>query len=248
MKHTSTIIPTQSLLISPQKILRWLALIVMVLLVANITGILLESVFQVDSRATRLIVRYFDFNGEGNIPAFFSSIILLIAGILLLLIHARQTHWSGSYNTKHWLILGVIFMFMAVDENVQLHEHVANYVRPMLGNDLSGMLHWAWVVPYGILTLLVVAYFLGFVLRLPPKTRNLIIISGAIFVTGALGLEFVEGYLYKRYGLDHLYNRIMYCLEELMEMTGVTLFIYALLDFLAQHRTEFVITAEDRNA
>ncbi len=249
MKQQSALTQTQPLLVSPRLVLSWLALIVLLLLLANITGILLESVFQIDSRATRIIVRYFDFNGESNVPAFFSSVILLIAGGLLLLIHSQQKRWeevTETTETNHWLILGLIFLFMAVDENVQLHEHVADFVRPQLGNDLSGLLHWAWVVPYGILTLVVAAYFMGFVLRLPPKTRNLIAISGVLFVTGALGLEFVEGYLYKRYGLDHLYNRIMYCLEELLEMSGVTLFIYALLDYLASYGTALIIAADDR--
>jgi hypothetical protein len=218
------------------------------LLLANITGIILESVLHYNSRFTRLLVGYFDFNGEGNIPAFFSSIILLIAGGLLLLIHTQQKKYAETKPTKHWLILGLIFVFMAVDENVQIHEHIADFVRPQLGNDLSGLLHWAWVVPYGILTLAVVAYFIGFVLRLPPYTRNLIIVAGALFVTGALGLELVEGYLYKRYGIDHLYNRILYCIEELMEMSGVVLFIYALLHYLAMHRTRVTIELDERSA
>jgi hypothetical protein len=248
MNYTSTIETSEKVILVPRKIAQWLGLIVFVLLLANITGIILESVLQYDSRFTRLLVGYFDFNGESNIPAFFSSIILLIAGGLLLLIHTQQKNYTESKPTRHWLILGWIFMFMAVDENVQIHEHIADFVRPQLGNDLSGLLHWAWVVPYAILTLAVVAYFIGFVLRLPPYTRNLIIVAGALFVTGALGLELVEGYLYKRYGIDHLYNRILYCIEELMEMTGVVLFIYALLYYLAMHRTQVTIELDERSA
>jgi hypothetical protein len=248
MNYTSTIETSEKVILVPRKIAQWLGLIVFVLLLANITGIILESVLQYDSRFTRLLVGYFDFNGESNIPAFFSSIILLIAGGLLLLIHTQQKKYTESKPTRHWLILGWIFMFMAVDENVQIHEHIADFVRPQLGNDLSGLLHWAWVVPYAILTLAVVAYFIGFVLRLPPYIRNLIIVAGALFVTGALGLELVEGYLYKRYGIDHLYNRILYCIEELMEMTGVVLFIYALLHYLAMQRTQVTIELDERSA
>lgn len=248
MNYTSTIETSEKVVLTPRKIVQWLAIIILVLLIANITGIILESVLQYDSRFTRLLVRYFDFNLESNIPSFFSSVILLIASGLLLLIHTQQKNYSESTPTKHWLILGLIFMFMAVDENVQIHEHVAEFVRPQLGNDLSGLLHWAWVVPYAFLTLAVVVYFIGFVLRLPPYIRNLILVAGALFVTGALGLELVEGYLYKRYGLDHIYNRILYCLEELMEMSGVTLFIYALLHYLGMHRTQVTIMPDDRSA
>lgn len=79
----------------------------------------------------------------------------------------------------------------------------------------------------------VVAFFFRWVLSLPATTRNLFLLSGGVFVLGALGFEFVEGYLYKQYGIDHIYNRVMYTLEELLEMSAVILFIYALLNYLA---------------
>lgn len=248
MYKTSTLTKRRTASLTPLGIVKWLAIIVFILLLANITGILLESVFQLESRFTRILVRYFDFNGEGNIPAFFSSVILLVAALLLFLIHTQKHYLAVRHQTNHWLILGLIFVFLAVDENVQLHEHVADFVRPQLGNDLSGMLHWSWVVPYALLTLAVVAYFFRFVLRFPTFTRNMILLSGTIFVTGALGLELIEGYLYKRYGIDHLYNRIMYCLEELMEMTGVVLLIYALLDYLAGYRIQVAFVPETEDA
>lgn len=248
MNATTTIVAKRSLLLSPKNVLRNLAIVIFVLLLADIAGIILESVLNYEARLTRLIAHYFSFNGESNIPAFFSSVMLLAASGLLFLIHRQHKRTAQDGYTRHWLILGFIFLFMAIDENTQIHERIADFVRPRLATDLSGMLHWAWVVPYSVLTLAVVAYFIRFVLRLPTHTRNLILLSGALFVTGALGLEFFEGYLYKRYGIDHLYNRILYCLEELMEMSGVALFIYALLDYLASYGTQIMIAPKDSEA
>ncbi len=54
-------------------------------------------------------------------------------------------------------------------------------------------------------------------------------------------MEFPEGYFYKIYGLNHIYNRILYCLEELFEMSAVSLFIYALLDYMALHKIKLTI-------
>ncbi|SIR15701.1 multidrug transporter [Pontibacter lucknowensis] len=247
MHLTSTSPTTTPLLLSPENVLRKLAVIIFVLLLADIAGILLDSVLHYESRLTRILMYYFTFNGESNIPAFFSSVMLLAASGLLFLVHRQHKHSVQETYTRHWFILGCIFLFMAIDENTQIHERVADFVRPRLATDLSGMLHWAWVVPYSVLTLAVVAYFIGFVLRLPAYTRNLILLSGALFVGGALGLEFFEGYLYKRYGLDHLYNRILYCLEELMEMSGVALFIYALLDYLTRYGTQILIAPKNRD-
>lgn len=248
MHLTSTTQATTTLLLSPEKVLRSLALIIVVLLLADVAGIVLDGVLRYESRLTRILMYYFTFNGESNIPAFFSSVMLLAASGLLFLIHLQYKRSALDSYTRHWFILGCIFLFMAIDENTQVHERVADFVRPRLATDLSGMLHWAWVVPYSVLTLAVVAYFLRFVLRLPTYTRNLILLSGALFVTGALGLEFFEGYLYKRYGIDHLYNRILYCLEELLEMSGVALFIYTLLGHLARYGTQIVLAPEDSEA
>ncbi|GAB3826740.1 hypothetical protein GCM10028895_38130 [Pontibacter rugosus] len=222
-----------------------LGVIVLGLLVANITGVVLESVLAYESRFTRLIVQYFDFNKEENFPAFFSAVILLFAGLLLFLIHKRSRSMGAARHSRHWFILGCIFVFMAVDESVQLHEHIAEFVRPKLSNDLNGLLHWSWVVPYAVFVLIVVAYFLNWVLRLPAETRNIFFISGFMFVAGALGLELVEGYLFKAYGIDHLYNRVMYCIEELLEMSAVVLFIYALLRHMERSSTRLVFRSQE---
>ncbi|WP_426060822.1 hypothetical protein [Hymenobacter sp. B1770] len=135
-------------------------------------------------------------------------------------------------------------MFLAIDENTQIHEVVAEVVRPKLASDLSGLLYWAWVVPYFIAFVIIVAYFLPFVIRLPKKTRSLIILAGFMFVFGAVGLELAEGYFYKKYGLEHIYNELLYCVEELLEMTGVILFIYALLNHMASMNTPLLIEKE----
>lgn len=248
MLQNQTFPTTSTCVFCPKEVLQTLASIIAVLLLADVAGILLESVWAYESRLTRLVVHYFSSNGESNIPAFFSSVLLLVASGLLFLLNRQLRVQAPDQYTRHWFILGCIFLFMAIDESTQIHERVADFVRPRLATDLSGMLHWAWVVPYGVLTLAVGAYFLGFVLRLPRYTRNLIILSGALFVVGALGLEFIEGYLYKRYGLYHLYNRILYCIEELLEMSGVALFIYTLLDMLTKYRTRIVVAPATRDA
>ncbi len=136
---------------------------------------------------------------------------------------------------------------MALDESVQIHEYIAEVVRPRLPTDLRGLLYWAWVVPYGVLALAVAAYFIGFVLQLPIITRNLFLLSGAMFVSGAIGLELFEGYFYKLYHINHIYNKALYCAEELLEMSAVVVFIYALLDYLAAARAQVYITSSDNS-
>ncbi|WP_237144797.1 multidrug transporter [Pontibacter pamirensis] len=215
----------------PMIIAKALASVVLFLMMAYIAGMAYEKMYHPEPATLAYkLIRGFDLNWEENVPAFFSSAILLLASLLLVTI-ARLKKSYGTERRK-WGILGSVFLFMAIDESLQIHEYVSKVVRPMLVSDLSGLLYWAWVVPYGVLVLAAVAFFLPFVWRLPSKTRTLFILSGAMFVAGALGLELFEGYFYVRYGYDHIYNLVLYCMEEVLEMSGVVLFIYALLDYM----------------
>ncbi len=73
-------------------------------------------------------------------------------------------------------------------------------------------------------------------MRLPSKTRLGLILSGAIFVGGAIGVEMISAAEYeaaKDAGVRSLQYYLLYSLEEFMEMLGIALFIYYVLDYLA---------------
>ncbi|GAB3171232.1 hypothetical protein GCM10027291_24050 [Telluribacter humicola] len=213
--------------------MKYLVLAIALLLIANIINIIAQNSPFYDTLPVRILNKYFDFNGENNFPAFFSTLLMLSASLILYFIY-KQTQLINHYGKekKQWLILSVIFFFLALDENLQIHEASSNQVRPFITNDFAGLLHWAWIIPYFMLFLAVAAYMFRFVISLPVITRNLFFLSAALFVEGAAGLEMFEGYFYKMYSIDHFYNQLLYCLEELMEMAGVTTFIYALLHYL----------------
>lgn len=236
---------TRPLNISPKKITRFLVVSIFLLLLGHIAAFIENYVRHAYSRTAKNIIRWFDFNLENNVPTWFSVLILAFAAILLLVIYLHKKN-IGSKDALYWLMLGFIFIFLSMDESVGVHEEVAEILRPKLGDNASSIFHWAWVIPYGIAVIAFGLYFLRFVLSLPKQTRNLFILSGAMFLTGALGLEFIEGYLYVHYGLDHIYNRILYCIEELCEMGGVTLFIYALLNYMETNKVSINITTTHR--
>ena len=249
MQKTSTNINTsrrQVLFLPPGLVTKTLAGIIAALLLANLVSIYYESFTNIESKFLSSLSRSFDFNEENNVPTFFSSVILLIAAGLLFLIYSLRK--DDQVDGRKWQLLGFVVLFIAIDETVQIHEFVADVVRPRLVTDLGGLLHWAWVVPYGALVLAVAAYFLKFVLRLPILTRGLFLLSGCMFVAGAIGLELLEGYFYKRYGLNHIYNKGLYCAEELLEMSAVVVLIYALLRYLTSLKAKVYIASPDNTA
>ena len=120
---------------------------------------------------------------------------------------------------------------MAIDEINLIHERLGAPTRDLLGT--SGLLYYAWVIPYFIaLTFFVIAYF-KFLLHLPKDIRVLFLISGSIFVFGAVGVEMLGGWQQDLDRTKGVLYAFFYSCEEFLEMTGIAIFIYTLLTYIA---------------
>ena len=87
-------------------------------------------------------------------------------------------------------------------------------------------------MPYGLATVVIGLAYLKFVWALPGRTRLHFIMAGVIFLTGALGVEMLGAREADLYGYDTVIYCFLYSVEEMLEMLGVVLFIYALLSYL----------------
>lgn len=232
---------TGEITLSPKAITLVLVWCMALLALGHIAAFIEDYVRHAYSRTAKNIIRWFDFNLESNVPTWFSLIILFFAALLFFIIwlHKKNNKYKGAH---YWLTLCFIFIFISIDESVQLHEEVAKIVRPSVGNDVSGLLYWAWVIPYGIFAIVAALYFMRFVLSLPRQTRNLFFLAGGMYLFGALILELAEGHFYVEYGLNHIYNRILYFVEELCEMGGITILIYALLSYMSANNITIAIS------
>jgi hypothetical protein len=112
-------------------------------------------------------------------------------------------------------------------------------------SERPGFLRYAWVIPYFVIVAGLVLFLYNFLLRLPSKTRNLFILSGLIFVSGAIGLELLEGYYDSLLGTNY-YTVVLYTIEEAMEMVGVIIFIYALLNYLSENQEKVKIVFQQK--
>lgn len=177
------------------------------------------------------VVRLAWVDGEANIPAWYSSSLLLLCALLLAAIAVAQKHQGGSH-VVHWLVLSLIFAFLSLDETAQLHELSIRPLQDLFG--LTGFLHYAWIIPAGLCVALFVLGYLSFLARLPARTRRLFLLAGAIFVGGAIGVEAVSGKHASLHGERNLTYHLIITVEELLEMAGVVIFIYALLDYISR--------------
>jgi len=173
----------------------------------------------------------FDFNTESNVPTFFSSVNLLVAGILLFFI--ASVHKTNRVSCLYWYFLSAIFVYLSVDEIASLHERLMVPLSRVLNT--SGIFFYSWVIPYGAAVMLLFGIYLKFLLQLPRKVLLLFVVSGVVFIGGAIGFELFGGWQHQLHGTDTILYAVLYTCEELLEMLGVILFIYSLLFYMTSN-------------
>ncbi|MDQ3394740.1 MAG: hypothetical protein M3512_11600 [Bacteroidota bacterium] len=231
--------------IIPNKVFIALLAILGVLILLNFLSIYMENYMNVSGKSSYVLRKYvvtlFDFDGERNIPTFFSTLILLASGVLLYYISkVEKTKINNKYH-KRWFILSCVFIFLAMDELLMIHElfsglHFRAFYSHLFNTEQLGVFHSTWIIPYLILLIFLGIYYFKFIFSLPKNTMLLFIVSGTIFVTGAVGIEMIEGFLADKSGEilnSTVHFRLWVAFEETMEMFGIILFIKALLGYLS---------------
>lgn len=198
----------------------------------TLTNIVLQYLHIYEGKSLRGLVWVFDVSHEINVPTWYSSIMLFCAAGLLLLIALVCTYRRTPY-AWHWKILASLFLLLSVDESASLHEWTANLFTFQL---FGGFFYYQWVV-FGLLFAGVfVLVYLRFFFALPTAMRWLFFLAGAIFIGGALGMEMVSAryeFLYQNDSQDYAMTyALITSVEEALEMSGVVIFIYALLVYL----------------
>lgn len=179
------------------------------------------------------LVRFLDVNAEFNLPTFYASALLLATAGLLWLV--MRVAGAAGHRRWPWAVLATGFLIMALDESATLHERLAPPLRDYFGEALPGAFYFAWVVPGLVVVGVVGLVLLRFVWTLPRRTRAAFLAAAFLFVGGGLGLELVEGMLFAPdRPLSAVYLAVA-TTQEALEMAGVILFIWALLDYLERH-------------
>ncbi len=157
----------------------------------------------------------FDLESEGSLSVWFSSLQLLLAGVLCLLISWVDRGEGQSIRPLFWRYGSLVFIVMSIDETAVLHEmYGGSMVRFFPQIPLSASLWWA--LPYGAL--------LGvFMLFLILSVRRRV---GLVILTLAGGGLWLISVLLEMIWLLPAWANI--ALEEGAEMLGATFLVAAL--------------------
>jgi hypothetical protein len=233
--------------VSPVTAVRLLVRIAVLLLLAHIMALLVSTLYP--HKLVREIFALFDFSAERNIPTLFSAGLFLLNAVLFL--YAGRAGHDAEEDRSAWLTLSLLFLYLGVDEFAGLHERLIGPVRQLL--HASGPFYFAWVIPYGIGILALAAGIFPMWRRQERKIRSCFLLSAVTFVSGAIGMEMVGATCFEYLGGLHpefvnqpLYQTIS-TVEELLEMSGLIMLVYALLSLLQIRHQGVTLTLADHS-
>jgi len=201
-----------------------LGAVVLSLFALHWAGVFASQALGEEHFVARNLVKLFWVDLEYNVPAWFSSCLLWTCGFLMLGNGLLQ-QGEGAGFKAHWIILGIVFGLMSLDEAIAVHEWMIVPLREAL--DLGGVFYFAWVIPAIVILVLGVVLCVPFLRSLPSNLRRVFITGGSVFIAGAIGMEMLGGAAKDGYFADITYYYLM-PVEELLEMTGIVIFIHGL--------------------
>jgi hypothetical protein len=230
--RSQTGVADNTILITRRKIITLLGMTILFLALASISLDTI-STFTWDNRLAGFGPK-FNLSRERNIPTYFSSLNLAFAGLLLGVIAGVKKRADDKY-AGHWGVLALIFLFLSLDETAGLHEWLADPMDRVVTP--AGIFYYSWVAAAIPLLLLFAVSYFKFLLHLPRKSQILFALAGVVYISGALGFELFEGWYADLKSVDLTYRAIA-TVEDIIEMVGVLLFIYALLHYLVNNLKE----------
>ncbi|RAP28715.1 hypothetical protein DID76_04475 [Candidatus Marinamargulisbacteria bacterium SCGC AG-414-C22] len=196
----------------------------------TIIGLIIADLLTKNITNSKLVIHLFNTVTEKNIPTLFSTLQLIFSGILLWSIFKLKSIQESTLKT-YWKALAIIFYFLAFDEWFTVHDSIGKPFATFFGN--TGNL-FGWTLLYIIIMTIFFIWSIKFLLKLPKKTALLFILSGGLFLTGAIGFEIlakeaVQSALHLQ--LTPLQINMIGLIEESLEMLSIFLFNVTLFNY-----------------
>lgn len=220
--------------LNPRQTALFLGFLAFCLALQSVGGEFITSTW-INGETHPLAVAIFDLfsvNTEESIPTWYSTFLLLLASLLLAFITHQKKETAAPY-FKHWAGLALLFLFLSLDEGAVIHEIFAD---PMQENfQTTGFFAFGWQLAYLPWVIVVGLAYVPFVLKLPADTAKLFIAAGLLYIGGAVVIEGISANEWEAAGGNPIFRYLAIAtVEELCEMWGVVLFIYALLRYATQ--------------
>ena len=235
---------------------QWIKIVFTVCLFSEVTLVALDYIFNyMDVFGDKQFRRIWNIARENSIPTWFSSIQAQLLGVTVLLIAAVQKRHISAFKTWGWILIGLFFLFIGIDDFAAIHEKLGGVLQRMAekGDSSEGAVvglllqnpSFSWhtfIAPIFALCGLAIALFLWVEFWKLNLFRYLFWGFGCWIV--AQSLDFVEGLdeVDTYYGLvqdyfaierAYLVSHTFKVVEEFLEMLGTTLLWVGFLSYFA---------------
>ncbi len=232
--------------IDPQKTALFFLAIVITLTMLH--GIGMMVFFSTENKDLVEITEYVDLDIEKNIPSLYSAFAIFLCSLLFFCISLLEK--KQGRQRCYWIGLACVFLFLSFDEAFVLHEGLGDltgeYIKQNSILEVGGLLYFPWILPYAFLTALLGLVYLRFMIRLPRKTGILLVISAVIFLTGAGFFDMLGGREAEVNGYYSIAYTVLYTIEEFLEMSGMVLLMFTLLDYIEQQHGHLCLSVQAR--
>jgi len=196
--------------------------IIKILLLNALILIVISTVsgFMLLTHSHAYYLKSFYVNSNYNLPRWFGTILQFVGAVLAYLISLQYK--KREKNRLFWKLLSMIFIFLSIAKSTYIDEFLFGLVRKELGILLFPINS---LVFGALLVLLFLIVFSRFYLSLDNIVRKAIFLSAVIYIVLGLFFEAAGKIIFH----TNFLIIILSGLEELCEMTGSIIFIYALL-------------------
>jgi hypothetical protein len=220
--------------VRPRHLLITLLVVIALLSAASYAFLVATAGLGVDAGPVVSARKFVDVNAETNLPSWFSAVLLTVVG-LVTFEFGRQKFVAKARWAWHWMILGVGFCYLSLDELVALHERLVEPMTAIVGD--SGVFKYAWVAAALPVVVVVALFYVRFLLALPRRAAAFALLGGVLYVGGSVGLEMVANLLSDK-GFDEtgLFLGTLQAVEEACEMVGPAIFLAVVVSLQQRER------------
>lgn len=179
---------------------------------------------------------------EASIPTWYAVMLLATAAFLLTLICVAKRRQNDPFRV-YWIGLALVFTYLSMDESAVIHETFSTPLENTFNT--SGLLTFGWPILFAPLVVIFVLLYLRFLWHLPRGYQRLFVLSGAVYVGGAIVVEALSASQYTGESeAIRLSYVVLFTIEECCEMLGVVVFIYTLLSYMRDMGYAFALNSD----
>ena len=209
-----------SIRISPKSIFKANLILILLLVVAN----LIFGTRNYGEGWQKEWARFFSLDWEENLPTLIATLSLLCSSLLSISISLISELKRKS--RLLWVGLGVIFLALSIDEWEGIHERI----------EFSGAGSWAYFYLLG--SIVFISLYSAFVISLPNRIRNLMVISFVLFMLGSVGMELIALQALRLEANPAIPLYFFFStVEEALELVAIAIFNYTLIRYFLYFKT-----------